>query len=257
MTDLIRPRPLTNPDFRLVVFHHAAGSSSTYFGLSRHMPPNAEMLLLDLPGRGKRHRQRPESTMEGIVGSVLRDLDGFLDRPLALFGHSLGAVIAFEVAAALQARGCPAFWLGVSGRQGPSHVSARRGLQDLPAPALMAELMALGGMPERFLEVPDFLEIVLRNARADFAAIDHYLADPARSPLDLPVTAFAGRQDPWAPPAVMECWGEETTRSFSLHEYDGGHFYFMGQTFPVLADRVMEEIMAAYSARPALCAAVS
>ncbi|HBF31001.1 alpha/beta fold hydrolase [Rhizobium sp.] len=242
MSVFVRPRQLADPDVRLIVFHHAAGSSSTYFGLGRHMPPGCELLLLDLPGRGKRHRDPPHHTMQQIVASVVRDIEPFLDRPLALFGHSLGAVIAFETAHMLQARGVAPFWLGVSGRQGPGLVTPQRKLQELPDQALLDELAGLGGMPGRFLEAPDFLEIVLRNARADFAAIDTYRASPGRPKLDVALTAYAGRQDPWAPPGMMECWADETSRDFTLQQYDGGHFYFLGPTLASLASDIGRQI---------------
>lgn len=242
MSVFVRPRQLAEPDVRLVVFHHAAGSSSTYFGLGRHMPPGCELLLLDLPGRGKRHRDPPYHNMQDIVASAVRDIEPFLDRPLALFGHSLGAVIAFETAHVLQARGCAPFWLGVSARQGPGLVTPQRKLQEMSDQALLNELAGLGGMPARFLDAPDFLEIVLRNARADFTAIDTYRARPERPRLDVALTGYAGRQDPWAPPAMMECWADETLCDFTLQQFEGGHFYFLGPTLAMLARDIGHQI---------------
>lgn len=242
MSNFVRPRPLADPDFRLIVFHHAAGSSSTYFGLGRHMPPGCELLLLDLPGRGKRHRDAPCNTMQDIVTSTLGDIEPFLDRPLALFGHSLGAVIAFEVAHALQARGLAPFWLGVSGRQGPGLITPQRKIQELSDQGLLDELAGLGGMPARFLDAPDFLDIILRNARADFSAIDYYRAAPGRPQLDLPVIGYAGDEDPWAPPSVMQCWADETSHSFTLRRYHGGHFYFMGPALAALAGDIARDM---------------
>jgi len=247
MSGFVRPRQLSNPDFRLIVFHHAAGSSSSYFGLGRHMPPGCEVLLMDLPGRGKRHREMPSNDMQQIVASAVKDLEPFLDKPMALFGHSLGAVVAFETAHALQANGATPFWLGVSGRQGPGLVRPRRKLQDLSDQALLDELSSLGGMPSRFMEAPDFLEIILRNARADFSAIDNYRAKPERPRLDLVVTGYAGLGDPWAPPSVMECWADETSRQFNLRHYDGGHFYFFGSALAQLAGDIAQDVEAAGS----------
>jgi surfactin synthase thioesterase subunit len=242
MTPFVRPRAVSNPAVRLIVFHHAGGSSSTYYGLSSMIPSDWDLLLLDLPGRGKRYAERPIERMTEIVERVVQDVGPWLDAPVALFGHSLGAIVAAEVGRACEKLGPSPIWVGLSGRIGPSQLPERRSLHELDDESLLRELLALGGTSSRVAETPEFLAHFLRNARADLAAVASYLPQRARSKSSYPVTAFAGASDPWAPPHSMRCWQEETIKDFRLRQFEGGHFYFLGTSLPALARTIVADV---------------
>ncbi|ATQ70970.1 MULTISPECIES: thioesterase II family protein [Methylosinus] len=242
MSPFVRPRPVANPAARLVVFHHAAGSAGTYYPMSAAIPSGWDLLLHDLPGRGKRFGERPIAVMADLVARVTEDVRPWVDAPLALFGHSLGAIIAAEVGRACDGMGAPPIWIGVSGRIAPALPPTRRSLHEYDDAALLEELLALGGTPQRLGDSPEFLQLFLRNARADLAAVESYEPEAARARCACPMTAFAGTKDPWAPPKVMEAWEQETTGSFRLRQFEGGHFYFFGAAFAALTRGIVADI---------------
>lgn len=239
-----RPRPVDSPALRLIGFHHAGGSAAVYHPFARHLPDDWDLLLLDLPGRGRRAGQAPLDDMTDVVATAVADVLPWAgDTPLALFGHSMGAIVALETARSLEGLGCAPLWTGVSGRVAPHF---RRPdvtpLSERDDCALLKVLFELGGMPERAAEAPDFLDRFLRTVRADLTAVDNYRPDPARSPLSSPLTVFGGTQDPWAPPSAMHLWRRETTARFAQKFFPGGHFYFLDDLFPALTHQLVRQI---------------
>ncbi|MEU4116037.1 alpha/beta fold hydrolase [Kitasatospora sp. NPDC028055] len=244
MTAFVRPRRVEDAELRLVVFHHAGGSAAAYFPLTRELPENWDVLLLDLPGRGKRHDRAALGTVPELVASSVSDILPWTDgAPLALFGHSLGAVLAYETARALEAAGVRLGWLGVSGRVAPSEEPplALPG-HELSDPELMTQLTRMGGLHPRIDELPEFRDRFLRLVRTDLRAVARYRPSPARIPLAAPVTAFGGVDDPWAPPSALAGWAAETRGAFQCRTFSGGHFHFLGPAFPAFTAELVEEI---------------
>ncbi|MFJ9818069.1 thioesterase II family protein [Streptomyces sp. NPDC101151] len=233
MTAFVRPRRLDAPALRLAVIHHAGGSAAAYFPLHRGLPDDWDLLLLDLPGRGKRHGEAPSADMAELVDRAVEDLLPWSgSAPLALFGHSLGSVVAFEVAHALEDRGVPVAWVGVSGRPGPkSPVPAPRLDPALPDEELLHGLARLGGLPSLFHEHPDLRHRFLGLIRADLRALGTYRPDPLRRPLSAHLTAFGAVDDPLAPPDSLNAWAGETAGEFGRRLLPGGHFHFLSDSF--------------------------
>ncbi|MDW4905796.1 alpha/beta fold hydrolase [Streptomyces sp. ADMS] len=246
----VRPRTVRNPSLRLVVFPHAGGSGSVYYPVTRHLPADWDLLLLDLPGRGRRHASVPLTDMASLVSDVTEDVAPHADgTPLALFGHSLGAVIAFETARALSDRGVAPAWVGVSGRQAPVLQPPVRVLDpSLSNAELIRRLGRLGGLPDRFDELPEFRDRFLRLIRADLRALDSYRPGEGRGPLPCPLTAFASTEDVLGPPSGLSAWARETTGAFRQQVFDGGHFHFLGEAFPTFAETLVTEIRGAMDA---------
>jgi len=171
MSFFVRPRPQASSSVRVIAFHHAGGSAAMYHPMSAELPADWELLILDLPGRGKRYAQDPISTFPALVARVVEDVRPWLDVPVALFGHSLGALLAAEVGRVCEGLGAPPVWVGVSGRVAPSLQAQARPLNTLGDAALLAEIRALGGTPERIDELPELRERFLRIVRADIAVL--------------------------------------------------------------------------------------
>ncbi|MGW3354016.1 thioesterase II family protein [Streptomyces bungoensis] len=245
-----RPRPVDAPALRLIGFHHAGGSAAVYRPLVHHLPDDWDLLLLDLPGRGRRAGQAPLHAMTDVVATAVADVLPWVDgTPLALFGHSMGAIVALETARSLEGLDRAPVWTGVSGRVAPRF--SRPGetpLSTLDDEALLRVLHGLGGMPERITEAPDFLERFLRVVRADLTAVDHYRPDPFRSPLSSPLTVFGGTQDAWAPPSAMHLWRRETDSRYAQRFFPGGHFYFLGEHFRALTHQLVRHVDACRTA---------
>ncbi|MFD6952238.1 hypothetical protein A6A08_16360 [Nocardiopsis sp. TSRI0078] len=246
-TPFTRPREPRDAVLRLFVFHHAGGSAASFFPLARELPEDWEPVLYDLPGHGRRRSEDPLGDIPRMVGRAVAELEGEPGGPFALFGHSLGAVVAFEAARALTARGRPPLWLGVSGRTAPGlRAREARGLHELDDAALLASLNSVGGgMPDRVAEVPEFRQRFLRLVRADLGAVGAYRPDPGRAPLTCPVTAYVGDTDPWAPPEAVAAWRDETSAGFTRRTLPGGHFYFVDHGPDRLARALVTDIRAA------------
>jgi surfactin synthase thioesterase subunit len=247
---------VAHPVVRLVGFHHAGGSAAVYYPLHRHLPLDWDLLLLDLPGRGKRHRMSPLDRIDEVLAIVETDVrECPADAPLALFGHSYGAILAAEVARMLADAGREPVWLGVSGRMAPAfHAQSRHRLAELTDVELMAELFAMGGLPEQAATTPEFKERFLATVRADLRAVDSYRPDPDRMRLSCPITVFGGTSDAWAPAPTLGAWAAETTGGFRQRLFPGGHFYFLGAMFETLATEIVTAVaaaLAAQSRRPA------
>ncbi|MGX1881807.1 thioesterase II family protein [Streptomyces sp. NPDC055287] len=243
MIPFLRPRRNDSPSVRLIVCHHAGGSGTAYFPLGRRLPEDWDVLLLDLPGRGKRHADEPLRTMTAMVARATEDILPWAGPPLALFGHSMGAVVAVETARALAERGVRPAWVGVSGRLAPEDCVPDRHLDPaLPDEELMAGLAGMGGIPDRFDEVPEFRQRFLRVVRGDLYALASHRPGPARRPLTVPLTAFGADGDRLAPSSRLRGWSAETTGTFRQRDFRGGHFHFLDDAFTGLAGVLTQEI---------------
>lgn len=249
MNQFIRPRPVDAPGIRLLVFHHAGGSAVMYAPLAAGLPADWDLVLVDMPGRGRRHQTPALARMPELVDAVTRDVLAWAGPPLALFGHSLGAVLAVEIARRLSSMAAPPVWVGVSGRPGPARHIPAGPRSDLTDDQLMRELSAAGGMSRRIEELPGFRDRFLSLLRTDLRALESYRPDPARVPLPCPLTGFGGRDDRIASPADVGTWAEETSAGFRQVCFDGGHFYFLGPGFGALSAALAIEIAHARSGR--------
>lgn len=246
MRPYLRPRPVDAPAVRLLALHHAGGSAAVYHPLARLLPADWDVVLPDLPGRGTRAREAPRTELTELVDVVLDQALAWSDEPLALFGHSLGAVVATELARRLEALGRSPMWLGVSGRVAPARQDeARQGLHRRSDAEVLATLGSMGGLPERLREIPEFTQRFLRTVRADLAAVDSYRPAPDRARLSCPLTVFGGRRDSWAPVDAIGDWGREARSDPARRLFPGGHFYFLGAEFPALASAIAAEVTAA------------
>nr|AAO65795.1 PKS thioesterase [Streptomyces virginiae]ANZ52458.1 MonAIX [Streptomyces virginiae] len=212
---------------RLVCFPFAGGSASYYFGLSGLLAPGVEVLAVQYPGRQDRHAEPCLASVAELADGVVPHLpcDG---KPFALFGHSLGAIVAFEVARRLR---------GPAGPGLPVHLFVSGGLARPYRPAgrsgafgdadILAHLRAMGGTDERFFRSPELQELVLPALRADYRAVATYEA-PGPGRLDCPITALIGDADERTSPEQAATWRERTGAAFDLRVLPGGHFYLDG-----------------------------
>jgi len=246
MTTLVRPRRLDDAALRLAVFHHAGGSATAYAPLARKLPADWDAVLIDLPGRVIRQAAPTPWDLAAVTRALARDLLPWAEvAPLALFGHSLGAALAFETARALHERGVSVAWVGVSGRVAPGEPVAMPWLDPgVPDEELARALRRLGGLPARLDDYPDVRRRFLEVTRIDLAALEGYHPDPCRRPLAAPLTAFGGVADPLAPPMALATWARQTTGPFGLRVLHGGHFGLFDDDFARFAPVLVGEIRA-------------
>lgn len=226
------PRP--GAQVRLFCFPYAGGGATFYRPWIQRLSPDVHVHPIQLPGRETRMREQGFAHVEPLIASLADALGPHLDRPFALFGHSMGALIAFELARELRRRQAPApVRLLVSGHRAPQISRTKATRYDLPEPELLAELRRLGGTPPEVLAHPEIMQLMLPLLRADFAVVETYAYREA-PPLDCPITAFGGVDDEDANEAPMDAWRAQTRGTFALHMFPGGHFFLKDTTGAVL-----------------------
>ena len=208
----------------VVAFPHAGGSANYFQPWSRIMPAGTQLCAVQYPGRQDRVNEPCAKTMADIVDPVVNEL---LRRPsfagLVLLGHSMGAVIAFEVVRALEKHRGPVRRLIVTGRR-PPHLESRGLVHEGGDEAILADAVRLGGLDESVLEDASIRDLLLVPMRADYALADTYVPSDD-SPLLSPITALNGDQDPEVSPAEAAEWSGYTCSDFRSEVIAGGHFF--------------------------------
>lgn len=235
---LRRLKPNPQARLRLFCFHFAGGSASVYRTwpalLATHRP-DVEVCAVQPPGRENRLNEKPFTQVAPLVDALVNALHAELDRPFALFGHSMGAIVAYELAQALTRLGAPPTHLLISGRRAPG--TAERYAPVHGAPTDDALLRAIqqryGNLPELLLQDAELKAIYAPLLRADFTLVESYTPS-TMTPLPCPITAFGGANDPIATEAELLAWRAVTQKDFALQLLPGGHFYLQEQSNPLL-----------------------
>jgi medium-chain acyl-[acyl-carrier-protein] hydrolase len=234
---IVGPAQQEPPAFRLFCLPYAAGSASVYGEWAGRLGPNVEVCPIELPGRQTSWRKSPFVRIEPLVDALASALEGELDMPYGIFGHSMGALVGFELARELRRRNCngPRV-LFVSGGMAPRLRRVRPRIHDQPDPVVLDRLRAMGGLAAEIWAAPELLELLLPTIRADFSVCERYTYRPGPA-LDCPIVSFAGSEDAEVPPAALDRWGEETTAEFTQYVLPGGHF-FLASAQDALLDQV-------------------
>lgn len=228
-----RFHPAPGAPVQLVCLAHAGGSASYFFPVSRALAPGVDVLAVQYPGRQERRFEPALADVGALADAVAAELVPCATRPLALFGHSLGATVAFEVALRLEDSGVAPVALFASGRRAPSrHRPERVDLGD--DDQLVAEIVRLNGTNPAMLRDPELLRMILPAFRSDYAAANTYRYRPGTM-LRCPVHALTGDADPQVTVAEAGAWREHTTGPFELRVFPGGHFYLNQHANEVIA----------------------
>lgn len=228
---------------RLLCLPHAGGSASFYFPVSAALSPGIEVLAVQYPGRQDRRSEPSVGTIAELADQVHKVVSELDDRPLALFGHSMGAILGFELARRLETDGRAPEVLFASGRRGPgTHRSESVHQRD--DDGLVDELKKLSGTDTALLGDEEVLRMILPAIRSDYRAIETYERSPG-NPLSTPIVALIGDDDPKSSVDEAKAWAEETTGEFSLRVFPGGHFYLASHQRAVL--EVITEGVRAYA----------
>jgi medium-chain acyl-[acyl-carrier-protein] hydrolase len=238
---IICPKPNPQASLRLFCFPYAGGKATIYRTWASSLPKNVEVCAIELPGRGTRLMETPFTQLSLLTEAIAEAIFPYLHKPFAFFGHSMGALINFELARLLGKKyGLSPVHLFVSGRGAPHVPYEVSPIHALPTAAFIEELRRLNGTPEAVLENVELMQLLLPMLRADFTIIDSYVYVP-EPPLDCPITAFSGLQDRRGTCERLEAWREQTSADFSLHMFPGDHF-FLHSAEPLLLQTLSRKL---------------
>ena len=219
----------THARIRLLCFPHAGAGASSFNGWVRYLAKDIELVKAQLPGREDNAASLPFSRMEDLIPKLFEQILPLLDRPLAIYGHSMGALVAFELTRELRRRGFgEPVALFVSGRRAPHKPLRRLLLHRLSEADLVAYLINMGGTSARLLDSAKWRARYLPTMRADLKLSDiyHYRDD---APLKCPLYAFLGEKDAEMHREDWEAWSDQAAGVFQRTLLPGGHVFSLSQ----------------------------
>lgn len=209
---------------RLYCFAPAGASATMYSPWQAALQDNARIIPVEMPGHGARLLEAPHTSWAEMIGEAARAITED-DTPYALFGHSLGALLAFELAHHLRSgHAATPLKLFVSGCEAPGARDATDLAQPLTDSWLLGEIRHYQGTADTALDSPELMELLLPAFRADFSLSRQYHHPPS-APLSVPICIFAGREDPFTRLNSLQSWNRETEAPCDLHWFAGGHFF--------------------------------
>lgn len=224
----------------LVCFPHAGAGASSFARWVDLFPPGVTLVRAQLPGREDVTARPPLHRVSDAVDALMPQItamtggSGGTAGSLALYGHSMGALVAFELARALTTAGIPPLQLFVSGRRAPHQASRRPAIHRLPDDEFVAGLEAMGATDGVVPRTAAFLRYLIRVTRADLELSEEYGYRPAPR-LHCPITAFYGTEDPVVDIDQVEAWRYETDGPFAFHTFAGGHFFHQRHRTAIVA----------------------
>lgn len=234
------PRPAPRARLRLFCIAHAGGGASAFRGWADALPAEVEVCPVQPPGRENRIAEPTFDRLPPLVEALAEVMEPFLSLPFAVFGHSYGALVGFELARTLRARGRPGpAHLFASARRAPDLPARNPPIHHLPDDEFLAALRELGGLPAPLLEHQELLSLLLPTLRADMTIHETY-AFAEQPPLECPITAYGGMTDPRAHREELQGWGRHTAGPFVLRMFPGGHFYLQEDRATVLRTLSMD-----------------
>lgn len=221
--------PNPRAPLRLFCLPFAGGTSAIYRGWGKKLSRSIEVVPLQPPGRGARLQEQPLRRVPDIVRSACDAIQFRLDRPYALFGHSLGGFLAFEITRELRRRGTrPPSHLLVSATPGPSQRVRRAPIHELPDLELIEHVERMGGTPAAVSGNAELMRLMLPALRADFEAYATYRYEPDE-PVHCPLSVYGGLRDHLVTRRNLEGWRAETRADCSIRMIPGDHFYVLSR----------------------------
>lgn len=209
---------------RLFCFPYAGGGASIYRTWSENLPEEIEVCPVQLPSREQRMKEQPFTRLSELVPALIEALRPYMDLPFAFFGHSMGALISFELARTSYMQGFGPTRLLISACAAPQLPTQEPPAYSLPDGQFIKRLRHLDGTPDEVLSNPELMELKLPLLRADFALFETYTYTP-QEPLPCPIIAYGGSQDRKISYQDLEAWQEQTINYFAVRMFSGNHFY--------------------------------
>jgi medium-chain acyl-[acyl-carrier-protein] hydrolase len=237
---IVAASPKPDAAKRLYCFSHAGAGGAAFRGWGESAVDALEVCTVHLPGRENRLRETPKTSVHELVGPLAEVIvTAYSDdeRPFAFYGHSMGAIVAFETARELRRQGHPlpeALFVGAS--RAPQMVWPHSPVRDLDDVALLTEVhRRYGSVPAIIMEDADLRALLTPTLRGDMSIVETYRFSPERS-FEFPIVAFAGDRDSMVARAEMEGWAEHTSGAFQLRTVSGDHIFLQPQRDMLLTE---------------------
>ncbi|AXK33725.1 thioesterase [Streptomyces armeniacus] len=228
-----RFHPAPEASQRLICFPHAGGSASFYFPVSAALKPEVDVLAVQYPGRQDRRQEPGIDSVDVLADRVAEALSGWMDRPVTFFGHSMGAVVAFEVAHRLERDGKQPVRIFASGRRAPSRHRDEQ-VHKRDDDGLVAELRELAGTDAQVLGDEELLRMILPAIRSDYTAVETYESGAGKT-VRAPISVLVGDDDPKTTLDEAADWKKHTSGGSDLQVFPGGHFFLSERAAEVMA----------------------
>jgi medium-chain acyl-[acyl-carrier-protein] hydrolase len=221
-----RPRPQPDCHTRLICVPYAGSGALAFHSWAALFPPGLEMCAIELPGRANRLSEPSMTALPPLIEALVPELQPYLDVPFVIYGHSMGALIAFELARYLRRHlGLEPRHLFFSARPAPQLVSRMTPIHHLPDAEFVEQLrVRYNGIPQIILQEPELLKLFLPAMRADFTLLETYTYTPDE-PFACPITVFGGTVDITVNEEELREWSAQTHGEFNLHMFHDGHFF--------------------------------
>jgi medium-chain acyl-[acyl-carrier-protein] hydrolase len=231
---IVHFRPDQQPGLRLLCFPYAGGSASIYRDWAGELHGEIEVCAIQLPGRENRLGEGLMRNFRGLISALMQVIPHYLDTPTAFFGHSLGAIISFELARRLEKEtGWSPIYLFISGHPAPHIAVPNSQTYLLPDDEFLDAIRELNGTPEKVLEHPEMKQIYLPILRADLCLSETYFYLPSE-PLSCPISAFGGLEDKTIKRKSLDAWRKHTQAKFQLRMLSGDHFFLRNSQHALL-----------------------
>lgn len=230
-----------NPSIRLFCFPYAGGGSVVFREWYNKLPPEIEMYVAQLPGRESRFSEELPNSIDGILHYLKRDIQPYIHEPFAFFGHSMGALIAYELSRTLmKEQNKQPLRLFVSGKSAPHLKSNRPPLYNLPKNEFIKELTNFNGTPKEIINNEEVMSYFEPKLRRDFEVCDTYKYIN-NGLLSCPITIYGGIDDDMVSNNELEAWGDLTKNYYKVHLFKGDHF-FIYNNLSFIIDSIKEYV---------------
>jgi len=218
------PEPRPEARLRLICFPYAGANASIFKMWPKYFSEDIEVIAVRLPGKDLRLREKPLCSMDQIMTELVPQLEVLLDKPIALFGHSMGAALAYELAKKLMTKDTVPQHVFVSACRGPMIPRRKKSIHDMSDNDFRNELGRMGGTPPVILNDDDLYNLMAPGLRADFEVIEAWGYDEVAL-LNVPITSFYSENDQEAFPEEVEGWSQVSSATYTEHEMSGDHFF--------------------------------
>lgn len=234
-------QPNPQAKMRLFCFPYAGGSAQLYHKWAARLPSTVEVCPVQLPGRGNRMKDAPFQQLMPLVKAISTAILPYLHKPFCFFGHSMGAMISFELTRLLQREyALQPVHLFVAGRTAPQITVTEPHTYHLPESEFLESLHDLNGTPKELLANTELMQLMIPLLRADFEVCQTYSYVPGPR-LNCPVSVYGGKQDEQVSLEAYEAWKEQTNGPFKLTMFEGDHF-FINSNQDLLLQTLSEEL---------------